>query len=573
MSPDRQKPTPEGNFLRPNETMLTRHQIGRLAQLNPLTDLLNPVTYSINFGEHGEKFDPDSFDPIQVVWVQVTPNRKELLIKDGHHRTALIDQEYDSIITRFPGFQMVVRNVTESAFGEEKPDTTRLRGPVSPLTLPDDLVIEATEREAPFAIPIKKYMDITVPAMERHKEVLPLRVSALLMKRWGGLVGEAIEDKFSGLAALTLLDNQKIRFTSMDDLKAYLEGEQEFFEGNTSQQRQTIRGGIVGMAELISGYHLSRSQAANSAFVILSTKPDVIGGSTAFEKQIAGVLYLPAVQEKLRAKYGTGTDLSQGIRSLTRDIMRAFQAAKKSRDVSSEIRPIYTALADPQIGLADIDTVIKTSNKRQETLDNIYTKINQNGFTKVYLEETRKGKTSRFEDACISTIVGKQPVRDVRDTIDRIASADHLRTEALTLERRLANSTQLTDTYKTQLSDSLRHARVAVIATETGLRYARIIELRIRINEIKDLLENPPARLIFMPGTDDAMKEGGGKQSSPRIKKEIPVERFIANLTERVNQMRRDIEDLPPEIKTTQAFNRTLRNLREAIDSQLQKEE
>src|SRR6185437_4039701 len=104
---------PEGLILRPNEAVLTtKNQVSAFARLNPLRHILNPVAYKAQFGVHGEKFSPGEFEPIRVVWVQVSPTRKELLVQDGNHRLAAIEDNYDDVKAKDPKFDVILRNVT-----------------------------------------------------------------------------------------------------------------------------------------------------------------------------------------------------------------------------------------------------------------------------------------------------------------------------------------------------------------------------------------------------------------------------------------------------------------------------
>jgi len=492
VSPDVRRPTPEGIVLRPNESVLTRNQIRRLVQLNPLTELLNPVSYETNFGAGGKKFQPNSFDSIQVVWVQVTPGRKELLIKDGNHRASVVDENFDEIRSKYPNFQVVVRDVTSDHLEDKQPNS-----PPKPAPIPEELVINASAYEYPPAITTRQYMAITVDAMKLQKEILPLRVAALVMKRWNNIVGDELEEKFSGLAALTYLENPDIAHASEEDLDAYLKKQPQFFSGDTSQERIKLRNGLMTMASVIKDHGVAPSEAANSAFVILSMQGEGIGGPDAVKKQIAGILHLPVVLKKLQTGYGTGRELSGGIAYLTNRIAQALGTKKDPESVNREIRPIYSALVDPSFSFSDFTTILKTEpKKRQNALESIHTKIRIERFTQKYKQVTKSTKLSIFEESCIRDIVGKEKI--VSDyIIDEILSAHRLREEAFTLLERLESTDRLGIQDKKELIASFRGKIIKIKASLRGISLRNLLDVRSAITEIKDFFDNPEGTTLF----------------------------------------------------------------------------
>lgn len=554
MSPDRQESKPEGLVLRSNESVLTRPQISKLAQLNPLTAILNPVAYEINFGTSAEKFHPDNFDAIHVAWVQVTPDRKELLILDGLHRTSVADEHYDEITRRFPDFRFVIRNVTGTHLLRGTGERDQQPGSIMPTDMPEELAIEAQAHEFPPALTIEQYMHATIDTMQHHKNILPLRVAGTLMKRWNGFVGDALYEKFSGLAALAYLENPNVPNRDRDPakLKEYLDRQTEFFAGDTRREREAIRAGLITMEDLITRHRISRSDAASSAFIIVGTQADIIGGRDATIRQIAGLLHTPNAYKKLRDSYGSGEALGIGIREVSRRLANAGTSAPHR--ATKELRPIYEALTDPTLEMADFTTVLRTQpQKREISLEAIRAKKRAASFKERYQTDLGLTTLSLFEESAIDAVAAKDPrimgpmgFQHARDMIFRAA---RLREDADRLLKRIETTRLLDADEKNQLTRALESARASVTSSIRGMSISNIHGLKTIVADIEAFFLDPHEITLFQKG-QAVPNRPEEREITTRPPKRHPTETenpeaVARRIRERANKLASELNELP----------------------------
>lgn len=371
--------TPEVRRLRHPEYRLTRQQLSTLVHINPGTDILNRTLLNRKFGKAGESFDPDRFDLPQVVWVQVAPNRKELLIEDGHHRSHVVDANWDTIQGKHAGFEFRVRDVTD--FYISKRTDAKQHQDTSPSTRPlDQLVVEASAQQDPPALTIEEYLEALVGPTAEQPEVASLRVAVTLMKTWEGMLASSeTAEKFSALSAFSFLEGIENGLTASTREKrvhTLIDGHKSFFKGEDPGDVVAIRRGLHRMHDIMSGTKVKPKQVAQAATFIMSSKPESIGGATQVEKQVAGLLYTHDIQRKFEDEFGTGAGRDRALQRVASVISDNFQKRSTRREVQSSglartdivrFREIMLrALLHPRISINQFLEIITTEGTSTE---------------------------------------------------------------------------------------------------------------------------------------------------------------------------------------------------------------
>lgn len=464
--------TPEERLIKHPEYRLTREQLTTLVSINPGTEILNKSLLERRFGKDGQNFDPGQFDLPRVVWVQVTPDRKELLIEDGHHRAHTVDTHWDTIQDRHPGFEFKVRDVTQFYIRKRKgavvgvPSDDPMTAEVTP---PTELVVEASAAQPPPALTIEEYLDALIEPTASQPEVASLRVAVTLMKSWDGIVNNAnASEKYTALSAFTMLEDIQagIRGRDLDkQTHRVIDAKGNFFNENTPKEAQAIREGLHRMYDIISRTKVKAKHVAQAAIVILSAKADTIGGPGQAARQVAGLLHTTEIQKKLHREYGSGRERDIAIREISQEIVSVLTTRMAGKEVKGTGIPrldvvkfneiLYRALLHPRISLQQLRELVALYSQYydSETVDQKYKEFLTQGFqedlTAFYTDLIPRGAVISDVEQAIITLYAtglahrdttEVPLRDKHNLREQGRLARTLSARAVALLKRLRES-------------------------------------------------------------------------------------------------------------------------------------
>lgn len=474
MSPDRTEsrrgPSTQEIQLPPNEYALTRRQLEKLVQNNPGTDILNPRLIERKFGKSGEKFDPAQYDPPRVVWVQTRPDKKELLIEDGHHRTTTVLKHYEAIRRKYPDFQPVVRDVTASYLKDRTSSQTESESRHFK-KLPPEMTLSATEEDYPQALTLEEYLDALVQPTADQKEIASQRTATMLIKSWESIIGsDELASKFSALAAFTYLERPElVKAKNEFDARMQLDKERVFFASDTLDERAKIREALLRTRTLLQRVEVKPREVAQATFVIISARKEFIGGEQSAHKQIAGLLYHPAIREKMMQAYGPGAELVEETQRLAAEIVQQLTIRGPKPDkvltknsiaalgISKDREIMYQALMDRRLTIQESEEVLKADHP-QEKYTALVHQYNNRLLTKAYASRKNVTTLSSVEERLINDLCDRNisPVL-IERTIHIISMSTKVIQSAEDLLSQLENnSTPEAETVKNEIRRKIR---------------------------------------------------------------------------------------------------------------------
>lgn len=402
---------------------------GNIRVANP-ADLMreNPAALIVNkesYGRMAAHFSTDQFDPPQVVRVATFSSEHGEVVRDfvldGMTRTKFVADNRETIARANPGFEFVVRDVTASA-------------------LQNVTIVPTEERvNGRQTLTMLQYLRAVIPPTVEHSQIAPDRIAAHLINGWDNMVGEELARKYSALAALSLLGNQRINIATDDGLKRDLDRQQRLMAGETIQERANLQRSLLEMAAVIRQTRLNRQEVARSAFMLVGADSPVIGGATEARKQIYGLLYTPEVDRKLEAAFSNISEREQMRDQLGRFISDSFRKIGIARNAEELISVLGMALRDGNLNFGQIIGVFDSPDPIRQ-YDQVREDMNADKLAKAYKTTQRVQEPNAIEAALIEQL-GRKTIlvdADIQGLTRSIKAA--------------ANVTQRAEEFKLQLT-------------------------------------------------------------------------------------------------------------------------
>lgn len=314
-----------------------------LMEDNPAALIVNKESY----GRMQANFSPDQFDYPQVVRVATYTSKGIMLrnfVLDGHTRTKYVNDHKVELEETYPTFQFMVRDVTDAV----------LQNPL----IVENPKLARDER----ALTMLEYLRAVVPPTIEHSQIAPDRIAAHLINAWGNMVGEDLAQKYSAMAALSLLGNQAINFATDEGLLKDLTKQPRMFTGETMEERMLLQQSLRDMASIIRQSKLHRSEVARSAFFLVSSESIVIGGTTEAQKQLWGLLHSPVVEQKLHDAYIAAGEREQVRDELGSFLHESFRHAATRPNPEEAVSVIVEVIQDPNLSLKQVVTILEDEN-------------------------------------------------------------------------------------------------------------------------------------------------------------------------------------------------------------------
>lgn len=532
MAPDTRPgiiPQSEALMLRPNEAVLSYAQVGTLVGLNLNTKNLNKSNYEITFGTNGEKFNAGSFDPVNVVWVQTSPQTKTLFILDGNHRTSVVFKHWDKISERFPLFRFALRNVTSDYLprkegGEPRPER-RFR---EVLAEAPDLVLHTSADEYPSALSMAEYLRFLVPPTQVQKDILPIRVALTLMQGWRSFVGsDELDKKFPASAAFSILAHSNVQLAESDEIAKFIGEQRRFFPGDTEEEREKLRKALHAMSGVMHDYHVLPNQVLDSAFVIIGTKDDFLDVPDQVKRQQAlGLVNLPSVHDKFAAY---GETLAEEYKS--RASIALQHGLPRDRSSAETMgRVIHDVLVDPRLTGTEVINILNHPGNIGRKRESLLIEYQVRQLTDQYKAITGITKLPDLEHGLIERFCGTDDISKYQQTeiIKDIQQAQADISRAEQLLKQLLDSTspmdqQRKEAYITDLIKTLR----AVHSRRKGNLSKSLFHLRFLGDTIPYYLERS--------AMESGISDHGGVEESRQTSRETPLLPGATTATNRVD--------------------------------------
>lgn len=342
---------------------------------NPAALILNKESYA----DMDAYFSPEQFSPPQVCRVaSFSAEHGEvvrLFVRDGLTRTRFASDHKDRIRPEASDFRfnlLRVQDITESLILNHR-------------------IVPVTERvEGQTSLTMLQYLRAIIPVTVEHSEIAADRIAAHLINGWENMVGEELARKYSALAAISLLENQRVPTATDDMLQRFLSNQGEVMAGETADERVELQQHLMEMNSIIRQSKKFKGQVGQSAFALVSADVSVIGGEREARKQIYGLLRAPEFERKLNeelSEIGERERKRAGLGELISSNVRRFFAEGKN---SQELLTLASAaLRDPQLHLPELETILSAESPMEKEAE-VKREINVQNLTRFYQLSLRK---------------------------------------------------------------------------------------------------------------------------------------------------------------------------------------
>lgn len=358
---------------------------------NPAALIVNPESYD----QISSRFDPIRFDIPQVARVRTFSATREEAIKifliDGNTRTKYVNDHREDIGRDFPRFKFQVRDVTVSLLDNPK--------------------IVASDRRIPGRqyLELDEWLRAVIPPTVEHSRIAPDRIAAYLINGWDNMVGPELAGKFSAIAALSLLKNQRVPIATDTMFSQYLSRQDEIMADENQEERRKLEGALLQMVAIIRQTRLLREHIAESAFILVAAGSSAIGGEREALKQIYGLLHLPTVEQKLGDGVGKREQLRQELGTLLAEAFKRFINTPNREQI---INVLGQAVRDPQLTFEEARDILTAANST-ETYDFIRQGLNARKLERTYLGAQKRQQLTE-EEAVLVANLGRKTYLDER---------------------------------------------------------------------------------------------------------------------------------------------------------------
>jgi len=375
-----------------------------LMRVNPAALIVNRESYELI----NSKFDPRRFDFPQVARVRTFSSTREeaiqLYLIDGNTRTKYVNDHQTEIATDYPEFEFRVRDVTQSLLDN---------GKVVP---PSRLVNGGGRRDY---LELDEWLTAVIPPTVEHSQIAPDRIAAYLINGWDNMVGAKLAERFSAIAALSLLQNPRVPIATDHLLIQYLTSQAEIMAGENPAERRVLQDSLLKMTSVIRQTRLLREHITESAFILVASGSPVIGGEREAFKQVYGLLYLPTVEAKLAEEAGVREQMRQELGKM---VMEAFQKAAGTPNMEQVINSLGQALRDPALDYQRVKNVLSSTHPIEE-YNSTRQELNVDKLQKAYLQSQKRTAATDVETTIIGNI-GKKTYLEDRDLPSLIRAVD-----------------------------------------------------------------------------------------------------------------------------------------------------
>lgn len=360
---------------------------------NPAARIVNQESYS----QIGSRFDPRRFDLPQATRVRVfTASREEairLYLIDGNTRTKYVNDNKAEIAKAHPDFEFRVRDVTGSLLDNPK------------------IVPPQKKTEGRDYLEVDEWLRAVVPPTVEHSRIAPDRIAAHLINGWGNMVGPEVANKFSALAAISLLDSPNVPIATDNMLDRFLRSQTQLIPEENDEERRIAQKGLMEMASIIRQTKLLRRRIAESAFVLVSAGSEVIGGESQSLRQVYGLLNTVEANGKFQKAFPQATEREIHKTELGNKIMASLAQLPQDTNRSQALSLLSQSLRDPSFSIANIIDIF-SSNSPKEKYDEVKLQINRGKLTQRYLADYKPDQLTPVEEQLINNLGGVAYLRD-----------------------------------------------------------------------------------------------------------------------------------------------------------------
>jgi len=356
-----------------------------------------------------DNFSPELLDPIQIVQVQIYSQKKGTIIKplavDGLHRSKVLSDHKGQPLPDKSGFypkKISAKDVT-AAYLE------------MPWVVPDEERVSNQQ-----ALTMIQYLRVVIPWTKEHSQIAPDRIAAQLINGWNSIVGEALAERFSALAALNFLNNPNVPTANTEELKDYLSKQKELLLGLHPNERIILESALTQTSHLIKEAELIEADIAKAAFALIGGKIEAIGGENQARKEVYGLLYgllyTPKIEEVLRIFGFDSLVELESRRTQLGEVL--YQALCQSETV--DIDTLIAASSNPYLSIEDIKAVLTAVNPKS-VLTEVKTRTNTDLLTQSYLASTSRNNLTEIESKLVSNLSHDfdiEKLNDYAETID-----------------------------------------------------------------------------------------------------------------------------------------------------------
>ncbi len=351
---------------------LTDEELEQLTEQYPVGQIINPGTQTLL---EGTNFDPGLCHPITLVDVVVEGDNVFTVTHDGLSRTDRVRGENgDDIRARHPGFQLPYQDVTKNIFN-------------NPTFVPDQ---EKPERGI-VAVPLPNFISASMNQDRQRQNINVDRTAAKMVFAWSGMVGRKIADRFTALAAISLVTNPHVPTFKEHELVQYLRNQPQIMAGETPAERAKLTKELIKLAKIILDADLmpQKPNILKAVFAMLATNSPVIGKERQQLNQIQGYIYGQAAEAKLAATFPDLVKREQARSELGQLMGNAFlQALPQER--SKVLNIIYDALNHGSFSLEHVKEIIKAPEPAaqfEESLKDVNKDRLQESYKHIYHKE------------------------------------------------------------------------------------------------------------------------------------------------------------------------------------------
>ncbi len=390
---------------------------------NPAALIVNDASYK----RIEANFAPNQLDPPQVVRVVTYSSSGTVVIRDlvidGLTRTKFMADYNGKALSGGKTWnfdQIEVNDVTDSMMNN--PEVVR----------PEE------KREGQTALTMLQFLRAVVPPTVVHSEIAPDRIAAHLMNGWENMVGEDISQKFSALAALSVLANQRVPIATDTALRRFLAEQKELIAGETTPERSRIEQALLETAYIIRQAKLFKEQVAQSAFVLVTSGSDVIGGTKEAISQIYGLLHKPAIEKKLTMVSEQLSQKEQMRDQLGRYILDTLSKIPRLDQRQEALQAITDVLDDNRFNLAQVLDVIRAASPTQR-YEQVNRGVNRDQLKQAYMSTNKLVDLSAAEEQLIDQLglVSFLEENEIAPLVRTIKNAAKIVQEATALKERL----------------------------------------------------------------------------------------------------------------------------------------
>lgn len=386
--------------------------LAQLVRDNPTINKISETSYANLF-----PFDLDRLDPPHYARVldRTDPDNPVVRFKlvDGNHRIRLMwdynGKPLDGVIYDFSLVR--VNNVTSALMRNNK------------------FVYVSERKKGQKVLTMLQYLRALTYFTIVHEDIASARMAAHLINAWESLSGEKIAEKFSTLSALALVTNPQAPLHDKEAFRKFLDEQGEFFTGETLALRERALQALTEMAEIValtmSESTVTQQEILASAFALVASETEVIGGAQKGAKEIYGLLFHPILEEKLKVAFPKRTARETARTRLAEEILLSIDKVHE-RDRRSALEAIVAALKDRRMTLDHIQSVVQSDNP-QTTRDEIHREFNRQLLEGRYRSNRRRRTLTETETALIRSLGTQSHLEEevIAACIPLIEQADH----------------------------------------------------------------------------------------------------------------------------------------------------